>query len=67
MQSLPQHTAPGNSPSWAELPPRIRERLERDGINSAADWRRLGRRRHELFGIVPRVVEQLDDLARGAR
>jgi hypothetical protein len=58
--------APGcESPNFERLDPRIRKRLEAEGVRSINDWRRLGPRRRELFGIVPSVVRQIDELARG--
>ena len=59
----PQLSRPAES-AWAEIPPAIRERLAGYGLHSTADWRRLGTRRHRLFGVVPSVVAQLDVLAR---
>ena len=53
--------------AWTDLAPEIRRRLEREGIDGAAAWRALGRKRHQVFGIVPSVVRQLDALARGTR
>lgn len=47
------------------LPDRIVERLEQHGVFTLADWGRLGRRRHQLFGITRAVVRQLDKLAKG--
>lgn len=48
----------------AELPPAILERLAAEGVHSLSDWRALGRRRHQLFGIVPSVIRWLDELSR---
>ncbi|HXP99354.1 MAG TPA: hypothetical protein VN845_04730 [Solirubrobacteraceae bacterium] len=42
------------------------ERLHAEGVHSFADWRALGRKRREIFGITSRMVAQLDELARGA-
>jgi hypothetical protein len=39
-------------------------RLEGAGVHSLEDWRRLGRRRHQIFDITRRVADQLDELAR---
>lgn len=47
------------------LPPHILERLAAEGVHSLADWRALGRRRFQLWGVTRRVVEQVDKLARG--
>jgi len=42
-------------------------RLAAENIHSLAAWRALGRRRTQIFGIVPSVVRQLDALARAER
>lgn len=47
-----------------DLPPTILARLAAEGVATFADWRALGPRRHQLFGIVPSVVRQIDALAR---
>lgn len=49
------------------IPARIMERLANAGVHSLEDWRRLGRRRREIFGVTTRWVEQLDELARKPR
>jgi len=70
MQTLQQASGPlqsenGNSrPREIPLPAHIVARLAAEGVHSLADWRRLGRRRHQFFGITRRVVEQLDALVR---
>lgn len=46
------------------LPAHVVSLLEREGVRDLADWRRLGKRRHEIFGIVPSVVRILDVAAR---
>jgi hypothetical protein len=51
---------------WPDLPLGIRRRLALERVRNVSDWLALGRRRHQLFGITPRVVAQLDELARGA-
>jgi CII-binding regulator of phage lambda lysogenization HflD len=56
----------GNCSTWTDLPPEIRRRLELAGVRSAAQWRRLGDKRLQIFGIIPTVQRQLDELARGA-
>lgn len=48
------------------VPESIRERLAGEDVHALDDWRRLGRRRHQIWGIVPSIVRQLDELARGA-
>jgi hypothetical protein len=67
MRNVQQHLAPGNSTSWADLSHTIRVRLEREGIVTLADWRQLGRRRRQIFGITREHVRQIDAIARGAR
>jgi hypothetical protein len=42
----------------------ILERLAAEGVRTLEQWRALGRRRHELFGVTRRVAEQLDALAK---
>lgn len=64
-KSTQQRPAPQILPAnWAEIAESIRGRLEREGIRSPEQWRALGRKRHQLFGITRHVVEQLDMLAR---
>jgi hypothetical protein len=46
------------------IPARIIDRLADAGVHSLADWRRLGRKRHEIFGVTQRWAARLDDLAR---
>lgn len=50
--------------SWSDVPPLLRDRLSRNGINSVTDWRALGRKRHLVFGVTSKMVRQLDALAR---
>jgi hypothetical protein len=55
---------PANStPFPATLAPALIERLAGHGIRSLEDWLQLGRKRHQLFGIVPSMVAKLDELA----
>jgi hypothetical protein len=49
------------------IPARIIERLTDAGIRSLADWKRLGRRRKEIFGVTPHWIAQLDELAGAKR
>ena len=51
--------------TWADLDPRLRERLEREGVDNPEAWAALGPRRRQIFGIVSSVVRTLDALARG--
>ena len=62
--STPTPGAPRSIPQ--DVPPHILERLRGEGVTSLEQWRALGRRRLHLFGIVPSMVRQLDQLARGA-
>lgn len=62
-----QAPQPPPSPNLAELPPAIAARLAGEGVHSLADWRALGRKRLQIFGITKRVIKQLDELARGAQ
>ena len=48
------------------LPASILERLAAEGVRDLADWRALGRRRFELWGITSRMVRELDAAARKA-
>jgi len=50
-----------------ELPAHTLERLHAEGIFTLADWRALGGRRYELWGITRAMVREIDALARGAR
>ena len=47
------------------LAPHVLATLAREGVTDLAGWKKLGRRRFRIFGIVPSVVRQLDRLARG--
>ena len=49
------------------IPARIVARLADAGVRSVADWRALGRRRMEIFGITRRWIDALDELARERR
>jgi hypothetical protein len=55
-RSLPRRVA------WADLPPAIATRLAAEGVTSLADWRALGRRRLQIFGVTRAMVAQLDEL-----
>ena len=46
------------------LPPAIADRLAREGVTTLQHWRALGRKRHLIFGVTPRTIAQLDELAR---
>ena len=67
MQSVHNRPPPGNFTAWGDIPPRLRERLAAEGVSTFLQWRALGRKRLQIFGIVPSMVAQLDELARGAR
>jgi hypothetical protein len=60
VQILPRQPLAGN---WLELPVTIRERLAFEGVRSSDDWRALGRKRKQIFGVTPKMVTQLDQLA----
>lgn len=65
MSSAAVNTDARNIPA-DRIPARIIERLADAGVYSLDDWRHLGRRRREIFGVTPRWIEQLDALARRA-
>lgn len=67
MRTLADSTKTGNPSSWAAIPERIQALLKLEDLNSPQAWRKAGRRRHQLFGIVPSTVRVLDALARCAR
>lgn len=46
------------------IPERVIQRLAAIGVHSLADWKQLGRRRREIFGVTPRWIAELDALAR---
>lgn len=46
------------------LAPHVVAALDREGITDLESWRRLGRKRRQIFGITPRTVETLDRAAR---
>lgn len=48
----------------AALPPHILQTLHNEGVYSISDWRKLGRRRHQLFGITKAMVRRIDAAAR---
>jgi hypothetical protein len=56
---------PQPPPELDSLPPTLVTRLAAEGVHSLEDWRALGRKRLQLFGITKRVIKQLDALARG--
>jgi len=65
MHSIPA-SAPRSQPdTWATLPARIRDRLEREGLGTPAAWRAAGRRRFECWGVTAAWVRKIDALARG--
>ncbi len=61
-----QQHAPQIPAAWAHISSDIRARLEHEGLDSAGAWRAAGKRRRRVFGIVPSVVKQLDQLAKAA-
>lgn len=58
---------PTNDEAIGALPEPLRERLAGEGVFTLQDWKALGRRRHQLFGITSATVKQLDALARSSR
>lgn len=46
------------------VPERVLRRLADVGVHSLTDWKALGRRRFEIFGVTARWVSELDELAR---
>ena len=46
------------------LPAHVLRVLEAEGVHTLAEWRSLGRRRHQIFGITARTVARLDEAAR---
>jgi hypothetical protein len=49
-----------NHPIPSALSERIRQRLEREGIRSCAQWQALGRRRLQIFGLTSARVREID-------
>jgi hypothetical protein len=45
---------------WDTLPSVLAERLCAAGILTAEDWRRLGVRRRQIFGITRKMCEEVD-------
>lgn len=60
-------------PTAAQIPadpfsdPTIARRLAGYNIRSAVDWKRLGRARLALFGVTPRLIAALDELAKATQ
>jgi hypothetical protein len=50
--------------SRTEIPVHILARLAAEGVSTLAEWRALGRRRYEIWGITRKTVAQIDQLAR---
>ncbi len=48
---------------FGALPSLIVERLHAEGVHSLDDWRALGSKRFQLFGITGRIALQIDKLA----
>jgi hypothetical protein len=53
--------------SELDLLQHVLDALRQEGIADLGAWRKLGRRRFQLFGITPRTVEMLDSAAREAQ
>jgi len=63
----PQRLQPQPSaPDLSALPPALIERLAGEGVFTLGDWRALGRRRRQIFGVTAAMCRELDRLARGA-
>jgi hypothetical protein len=56
----------GDPRSIHALAPHILERLAAEGVCTLADWRALGRRRFQLWGVTRAMAAQIDEIARGA-
>ncbi|MGH2447222.1 MAG: hypothetical protein ACRDFS_01250 [Chloroflexota bacterium] len=56
----------GNASSLTHLNLRahVVERLAAEGIHSLEDWRRLGKRRLQIFGLTTSIAKMLDAAAR---
>jgi hypothetical protein len=65
--SAMQIILPDRPARLAALPPHLIERLAAEGVHSLTDWRALGRRRHQVWGITRRMAAELDALAREVR
>ena len=55
-----------DSGNAASIPPTIASRLAAYGIVNLEQWRALGRKRLELFGVTRTMCAQLDALAKVA-
>lgn len=53
--------------SRLNLPARVVHTLELEGVRDLNDWRRLGKRRFELFGITTTTAKKIDTAAGKAR
>ena len=49
------------------LPAHVIACLEREGVHTLQDWKRLGKRRLRIFGVVPTTIDALDLAARDMR
>jgi hypothetical protein len=49
------------------LPAHVLHLLHEEGVRDLDDWRRLGRRRLQIFGVTSRMVALLDAAATEAR
>jgi len=58
-------TGNANSLAHTALPPAILARLAAEGVETLEQWRALGRRRRQLWGITAARVAEIDELARG--
>jgi hypothetical protein len=54
----------GNAQSIADAAgPVIARRLAAENIHTLEQWVALGRRRYTIFGVTPRMVREIDELA----
>jgi|HubBroStandDraft_1064217.scaffolds.fasta_scaffold200737_2 hypothetical protein len=56
--------APQIPRTWAELPEKIRQRLEGEGVTTPEQWRGLGYRRREIWGLTRAHVVLIDSCSR---
>jgi hypothetical protein len=59
----------GNASTLSQLglPAHVIGLLEAEGVRTLADWRRLGRKRLQIFGVTTAVCRLIDQAAKEAR
>ena len=62
-RSLAHSGLPPQIASWTDLPAPILERLKREGVHSAQEWRALKHRRLWIFGITRAMRVAIDACA----